>query len=204
VSFTVTESTEVTYHQERRGRPGASTRYRKREKLHFAITAVVRAETVSYDAVTDGMFPLITNDRAMTPAEVLAAYRYQPNLERRNHMLKGPQEVAPVYLQQAHRIEAIMLCHFLAMLTEALIEREIRTTMKAEGLSAIPLYPELRNCPSPSAPRILEIFNGVQHHHLIREGQVVQVFEPELSALQEKVLDLLHVPVDTYRSASTF
>jgi transposase len=204
VSFTVTESTEVTYHQERRGRAGASTRYRKREKLHFAITAAVRAETVSYDAVTDGMFPLITNDRAMTPAEVLAAYRYQPNLERRNHMLKGPQEVAPVYLQQAHRIEAIMLCHFLAMLTEALIEREIRTTMEVEGLSAIPLYPELRNCPSPSAPRILEIFNGVQRHHLIREGQVVQVFEPELSALQEKVLDLLHVPVDTYRSASTF
>ncbi len=33
------------------------------------------------------------------PAEVLAAYRYQPNLERRNHMLKGPQEVAPVYLK---------------------------------------------------------------------------------------------------------
>lgn len=202
VTCSVTESVETIYHQERRGRPGASTRYRKTEKLHFAITAEVRADNVSYDAVTDGMFPLVTNDRDMTPAEVLAAYRYQPNLERRNHVLKGPQEVAPVYLNHAHRIEALMLCHFLAMLTEALIEREIRTTMSDRRLEAIPLYPELRDCPAPSAPRILEIFNGVQRHHLVDEGKTVRVFDPKLTPLQEQVLDLLHVPAAAYRSAS--
>ncbi len=27
--------------------------------------------------------------------------------------------------------------------------------MKAQGLTGIRLYPELRNCPAPSAPRIL-------------------------------------------------
>jgi DNA-binding CsgD family transcriptional regulator len=42
--------------------------------------------------------------------------------------------VAPVLIEHPHRIEAILLCHFLAMLTEALVEREIRTSMKAEGL----------------------------------------------------------------------
>jgi len=104
LSVTVTEQVEVTYHQEKRGRPGASTGYRKAEKLQFSVTAAVRSDNVAYDAMTDGMFPLITNDRQMTPAEVLAAYRYQPNLERRNHMLKGPQQVAPVYLEHAHRI----------------------------------------------------------------------------------------------------
>jgi transposase len=71
--------------------------------------------------------PTITNDTTMTPAQVLAAYHYQPNLERRHHMLKGPQDVAPVYLETPHRIEALLLCHFLAMLAGALIEREIRT-----------------------------------------------------------------------------
>jgi len=96
-----------------------------------------------------------------------------------------------------------MLCHFLAMLTEALIEREIRrTTMHSEGLSAIPLYPELRNCPTPSAPRILEIFNRIQRHHLVHDGQTVRVFGPKLGLLQGRVLDLLHVPVDAYRSVS--
>jgi len=203
VNFTVTEQVEVTYHQEKRGRPGTSTRYRKSEKLQFSVTAAVRSENVAYDAMTDGMFPLMTNDRQMAPAEVLAAYRYQPNLERRNHMLKGPQEVAPVYLEHAHRIEALMLCHFLAMITEALIEREIRTTMKKEGLAGIPLYPELRNCPSPAAPRILEIFAGVQRHHLVSDGELIQVFEPQLEPLQLKVLELLHVPAAAYASSAT-
>lgn len=115
----------------------------------------------------------------MIGTEVLAAYHYQPNLERRNHLLKGPQDVAPVYLESAHRIEALLLCHFLAMLTEALIEREIRTSMSDQGLAGIALYPELRNCPAASAPRILQIFNDVQRHQLINDdGQIVQTFQP--------------------------
>ena len=202
VAFNLTESTEVTFHQEHRGRPGQETRYRRSEKPVFAITAEVHAETVAYDARTDGCFPLITNDAEMTPAEVLGAYRYQPNLERRNHILKGPQEVAPVYLETPHRIEALLLCHFFAMLIEALIEREIRNSMREAALAGIPLYPELRNCPAPSAERILEIFGGVQRHHLISGREIVQVFEPELTPLQLKVLELLHVPATVYTSTS--
>jgi hypothetical protein len=118
----------------------------------FTITAAIHADKVSYDAVTDGCFPIITNDTVMTGAEVLAAYHYQPNLERRNHLLNGPQEVAPVYLETAHPIEALLLCHFLAMLTEALIEREIRTSMSNQGLAGIPLYPNFATAPPP-APR---------------------------------------------------
>ena len=200
VGFTIAETIEVEHRQEKRGRPGAATRYRRTEKTVFTITAAIDADKVSYDALTDGCFPLITNDTAMSGAEVLAAYQYQPNLERRNHLLKGPQEVAPVYLETAHRIEALLLCHFLAMLTEALLEREIRTSMSNQGLAGIPLYPELRNCPAPSAPRILEIFDDIQRHQLIDNGQIVQTFEPELTDLQQQVLDLLHIPASIYSS----
>lgn len=182
VGFTITETTEVAFRQERRGRPGNDTRYRRSEKPTFTISAHVDADKVTHDAITDGCFPTITNDTAMTPAEVLAAYRYQPNLERRNHLLTGPQEVAPVYLDSAHRIEALLLCHFLAMLLEAILERKIRTSMSTQGLTGIPLYPELRNCPAPSAPRILEIFNDVQRHQLVNEhDEIVQTFQPELT-----------------------
>lgn len=202
VGFTITETTEVAFRQERRGRPGNDTRYRRSEKPTFTISAQVDADKVTYDAITDGCFPTITNDTAMTPAEVLAAYRYQPNLERRNHLLKGPQEVAPVYLESAHRIEALLLCHFLAMLLEAILEREIRTSMSTQGLTGIPLYPELRNCPAPSAPRILEIFNDVQRHQLANEhGEIVQTFQPELTPLQQQVLDLLHIPASVYNTS---
>lgn len=203
VGFVVREEQRETFAQERRGRPGADTRYRKRVKSVFSIEATTKADVIAYDAATDGCFPLVSNADEASPAEVLEFYRYQPNLERRNHMLKGPQAIAPVFIEHPHRIEAILLCHFLAMLTEALIEREIRSAMKAEGLTGIPLYPELRNCPSPSAPRILEIFGDAQRHNLVSKGEVVQVFDPELTPLQRKVLDLLHVPTSVYTSTST-
>jgi transposase len=202
VGFTLTETTAVGHRQENRGRPGAATRYRRTEKMVLTVTTAIQAEKVTYDAVTDGAFPLVTNDTVMTGAEVLAAYHYQPNLERRHHLLKGEQDVAPVYLETAHRIEALLLCHFLAMLTEALIEREIRTSMSNQGLTGIAIYPELRNCPAPSAPRILQIFNDLARHQLINnDGQIVQTFEPQLTDLQQQVLDLLHIPTCIYSSS---
>ncbi len=85
------------------------------------------------------------------------------------------------------------------MLAEALIEREIRTSMNTQGLTGIPLYPELRNCPAPSAPRILEIFADLRRHQLHDGNEIVQIFEPDLSPLQHQVLDLLHVPATVYR-----
>ncbi|MHB8340980.1 MAG: hypothetical protein ACYDB7_07360 [Mycobacteriales bacterium] len=80
VGFRVTATAAVKHRQESRGRPGPATRYRRLEKTVFTITAQVRADKVAYDAVTDGCFPTITNDKELGPAEVLAAYLYQPNL----------------------------------------------------------------------------------------------------------------------------
>jgi len=201
IGFKVTETTEELFRQEKRGRPGADTRYRKTTRTHHRVDWHVNEDKVARDAASDGCFPLITCDQTMTPAEALAAYRYQPNLERRNHMLKGPQQVAPVYLKTPHRIEALLLCQFLALLTQALIEREMRTAMKTAALKSIALYPELRSCSAPSAPRLLEIFNGVSRHHLTDQGRVIQVFEPTLTPLQQQVLDLLAIPASTYTNA---
>jgi transposase len=152
MTFRVHEEQRETFSQENRGRPGNETRYRKKVTSVFRLEASINAETIAYDAATDGCFPLITDADELAPATVLEFYRYQPNLERRHHMLKGPQLVAPVFIEQPHRIEALLLCHFLAMLTEALMEREIRASMKTFGRTSLPLYPESRDCPSPSAP----------------------------------------------------
>jgi len=84
---------------------------------------------LAYDATTDGCFPLITNDTGLTDQQVLAAYRYQPNLERRHHLLKSVQNADPVLLHNPARIEALFCCQFLALLIAALIEREIRANM---------------------------------------------------------------------------
>src|ERR1035437_4067561 len=113
VTATVTQTTAKTYKQARRGRPGPETSYREITTNRFALAADIALDHVAYDAASDGCFPLITNDRNLSDAQVLAAYRYQPNLERRHHLLKSVQDAAPVLLKNPARIEALFCCQFL-------------------------------------------------------------------------------------------
>lgn len=94
-----------TFRQEKWGRPARVKHPLPQAHPHPApghlagqhrVTWQVDEDVVARDAASDGCFPLITNDQAITGAEALAAYRYRPNLERRNHVPKGPQVVAPV------------------------------------------------------------------------------------------------------------
>ncbi|MDN5751357.1 MAG: IS1634 family transposase, partial [Pseudonocardia sp.] len=150
VAATVTETVHKSYRQERRGRPGPNTRYREIATTRYSVTHDIVLDHITYDAASDGCFPLITNDTSLTDAEVLAAYRYQPHLERRHHLLKGVQDAAPVLLKSPARIEALFCCQFLALLLGALIEREVRAGMRRAATTKIPLYPELRGCAAPS------------------------------------------------------
>ena len=198
LDVTITESLEESFRQETRGRPGADTRYRRITRTRYTITWRTRDDQIAYDAASDGCFPLITNDRNLSPAEVLDAYRYQPNLERRHHLLKSVQDANPLWLRDPAHIEAIFCCQFLALLLGALIERQIRNAMRAAATADIPLYPELRACEAPSTERILAVFNDITRHELRQNGRLVQTFQPELTPLQHQILDLLGVPTTTY------
>ncbi len=198
LDVTITETVEETFRQEKRGRASADTRFRRTTRTRYTITYQTRDDVVAHDAASDGCFPLITNDRNLTDQQVLAAYRYQPNLERRHHLLKSVQDANPLWLRDPARIEAIFCCQFLALLLGALIERQIRNAMKTADTTTIPLYPELRACPAPSAERILAVFADLTRHELHHNGQLLQTFEAELSPLQQQILHLLDVPTATY------
>jgi hypothetical protein len=203
VAFEVTETLEETFTKTTRGNRTDRATYRRSTRKKFGVVPKVDAAQVAYDARSDGCFPLITNDETMSEADLLAAHKYQPNLEKRHAQLKGTQLVAPVFLRSPARIEALLLCHFIAMLVQALIEREIRRAMAAGPADALPLYPEDRACRAPTAARVLEIFSGLARHHLVADGVILRVFEPELSALQHQVLDLLGVSPGTYAGSSS-
>jgi hypothetical protein len=198
VTFTVTETITKAYKQQRAGRPGPATSYREILTNHFTVQADIALDRLAYDAASDGCFPLISNDRNLPDAEVLSAYRYQPNLERRHHLLKSVQSAAPVLLRNAARIEALFCCQFLALLIAALIEREVRNGMRHAALDNLALYPEFRDCAAPSTERILEIFAPLARHHLHRDGALVQTFQPELTAQQLQILELLDLSPSSY------
>ncbi len=199
VSYEIEEVTEVRHRQESRGRPGKNTRYRRIEKVRHRLHFSVRDELVAHDAASDGCWPLVTNVRDLDAGELLVAYKYQPHLERRHHLLKGDQLVAPVFLQDPARIEGLMTCHFLALLLQALMELEVRRAMASRGIDALALYPEEHPSSAPSAARMIEAFTGVARHQLFdAEGNLVQTFAPVLTPLQEELLDLLGVPAGVY------
>ena len=190
---------EHLYRQARRGRPGPDTAYRKITKRRYDIEWSLDTKAIAYDQKSDGMYPLMTNDRSLAPAQVLIAHKGQPRIEKRFEQIKSVHEIAPVFLKNESRIEALFTVYFLALLTQALIERELRLAMKRETLDTLPLYPESRACRRPTTEHILRLFSLAERHTLLDHGTPVKVFEPKLSELQLKVLHLLGVPVTAYR-----
>lgn len=193
------ERTEPVYRQERRGRPGPSTHYLRRQRVRFSVVSRVRTELVSSDARSDGMFPLITNCRDLSLKAILEAYKFQPRLEKRHEQLKSVQEVSPVWLKNVSRVEGLLFLYFVALLVQALLEREVRLAMARKHIDSLPLYPEERDCKAPSSQRIFELFSPLSRHHLHRAGRLVKVFEPQLTKLQKRLLRLVGLPASAFR-----
>src|SRR5208283_1946528 len=70
------------------------------------------------------------------------------------------------FLKDVGRIEALLAVYFLALLLEALIERELRQAMDRAGIEALPLYPEGRPCRCPTTRRVIDLFEPIQRHTL--------------------------------------
>jgi len=191
---------EHRYRQLTRGRPGPKTRYRRLTKKRLQLTWTLNEERVNYDHASDGMYPLLTNDKSLTPQQVLEAHKRQPTIEKRFEQLKTVHEIAPVFLKNEGRIEALFLVYFLALLVQALIEREIRRAMKRNKIASLPLYPEHRPCRHPTCEQVLRLFSLAERHRLHRGSRLIETFDPKLSELQQEVLRLLAVPRSAYKS----
>ena len=187
----IKERTEEKYRQDRRGRPNDRTRYVKETSTRFELEYHIDTARLAAEACGDGVFPLITNDSSLSELEMLLAYKSQPALEKRFSHLKTDFEVAPVYLKETSRIQALLCVYFLALLTESLLERELRRAMDRAAIESLPLYPEGRKCRRPTARRVIDLFEDVQRHSLQAGRRSPVVFTTELSRLQRRLLRLL-------------
>jgi len=190
---------EHRFRQMRSGRPGPDTPYRRITHRRWDLDWTTDEDALAYDRKTDGMYPLLTNDKTLTPAQVLEAHKGQPTIEKRFEQTKTVHEIAPVFLKNEGRIEALFTLYFLALLVQALIERELRAAMKKHHIAELPLYPEERRCRRPTTEQVLRLFSHAQRHVLLRDDRIVQVFAPEITDLQHQVLDLLGVPARAFR-----
>jgi transposase len=202
VTYEVDEIVQETFRQERRGRSNESTRWRRSLKSSFRIRVAVVHENIEFDRRCDGIFPLVTNRKDLSLSQVVEAYkRKQPLIETRHHLLKSVLAASPALLKSISRLEALLFAQYVALTVHALIERELRRAMAVKTIRELPLYPESRQCAAPTADRVLELFANLESHHLVTAtGQTVQKFQPELTALQRRLLQLLRVSADDFQT----
>jgi transposase len=189
---------EHTFKQTQRGRPGPDTEYRRITHRRYDLEWSIDPAAIDYDKKSDGMYPLICNDRGLTAAQVLEAHKGQPTIEKRFEQIKTVHEIAPVFLKNPGRIEALFTLYFLALLVQALIERELRLAMQREKIKELPIYPEQRLCKRPTTEQILRLFSLAERHTLLRDAKEVQSFPPQLTDIQRQTLDLLGVPATAF------
>ena len=199
ITVAIEERVEERYRQEGRGRPTKDTRYVKKISTRFDLSYRIDYARIAEDQQSDGVFPLVTNVVELSEKEVLLVYKRQPVIEKRFSQLKTDFRVAPVYLKDVSRIQALLCVYFLVLLVESLLERELRQAMEREGLESLPMYPEDRPCRRPTARRVIDLFDDIHRHTLRDDSQTPTVFITELSDLQRRILKLLRVPATEYR-----
>ncbi len=122
--------------------------------------------------------------------EVLGKYKEQSQVEKRFHHVKGPLAVTPLFLGKPERMAGLVCGVVWALLLMALMERQVRRSLKGKPLYG--LYPENRPSPSPSGPAILACFETLCVV-VIRNGSHVSHHLSEFTTIQTKLRSLLCV-----------
>lgn len=148
------------------------------------------------EAASDGWYALLTNlDPAdADTAEVLHRYKGQEVVERRYGDFKGPLAVAPMFLHNNRRIEALITVICLALLIFCLVEREVRSQIAPET-TMVGIYPENRSV-KPTGRLIFAALAGMR---LIPATTTSPPVVPRPTDTQLRLLDLLNVDPRIHR-----
>jgi transposase len=141
-----------------------------------------------------------TNHPRLTLTTVVLAYRSQYVVERGFGRFKGKSlSLTPLYVQRDDRVVGLIRLLSIGLRVLTLLEFVVRRQLATEGGSLKGLYagqPQ-RAIARPTAEAILRAFRGISLVVELVEGQVIQRLSP-LNPLQQRLLRLLGIPVETY------
>jgi transposase len=183
-----------------RGRPGKNATYRTVEEIVFAVSWSKKKDEIEAEKNVDGIYPLLSTDPNLSAKEVLQAFKYQPKLEKRFTQLKSVHNIAPLLFKKLERVEANLFLFFIALMIQALIEREVRFKMKNCGLPFLQVYPERRDAAHPTTSKIFDIFSEVSTYKISNGITVLEEYADELNHVQKTILNFLSISEETYWS----
>lgn len=181
-----------------KGRAGKNSTFHTEEKTVFSVSWRRKKKEIDAEKNIDGIYPLLSTDTNLSAKEVLQAYKYQPKLEKRFTQLKTIHNVEPLLFKKLERIEANLFIFFIALIIQALIEREVRSKMKVYGLPFLQVYPERRDATHPTTSKIFDIFNEVSTYAIHNEGNILEEYTDELNDVQKTILNFLSISEGQY------
>jgi len=184
-----------------KGRPGLNAKYKIRFNIIYTLSWSRNVDALKGEARLDGIFPLLCTDGSLSAKETLQAYKYQPNLEKRFMQFKNIHNGAPLLFKKVERVEANMFAFFIALVLQALIERELRQKMKREKILCLKLYPEERDATHPTTSIVLNRFKGLSTYKIVSDTKVVEEYRDDLSNTQKTILRLLNIPEEKFWTA---
>ena len=90
-----------------------------------------------------------------------------------------------------------MFAFFIALMIQALIERQVRQQMADRKIPAIALYPEDRDASHPTTAKIMGIFGDISTYKL-KSPQQTREYRDDLTKVQRLILKLLDIPESIY------
>jgi transposase len=203
IKIQVDVTQEKKYKQSGAGRPGRNTVYVADEPNEvITLRWESDGQALKDEAATDGVFPLVCNDENMSMREMLEAYKQQPSLEKRFQQLKSILKVRPVMLHSPARMQGFFVLYYIALMVQALIERDTRQRMAEKGIDSLPLYPEDRPSSQPTSAQVFELFSDLRRGCFVdKAGNIYKRGYDKLDDVQREVLGLYGIAPTKYMKA---
>lgn len=112
-------------------------------------------------------------------------------MEKRFEQLKHVHQAAPLLFKKIEHVEANMFLFFVALMIQALLERQVRHTLKRSKAPPLKLYPEDRDAPHPTTSQILKTFGGLSTYTIRENDRIIETYRDELKPVHRAVLDLV-------------
>lgn len=182
-----------------KGRPGPNTKYKIITEKHYSLSWQRDKSVLQKEKNIDGIFPLLCTDKTIDAKSALKAYKYQPRLEKRFTQFKSIHHAAPLLFKNIERVEAMMFLFFVALIIQAVIERQIRNNMKKNEIDKLPLYPEHRLSYHPTTAKVFDRFSGMSTYFLYdNNNKVSQELSDSLNDIQLTIIKLLSMSERDY------
>jgi len=133
------------------------------------------------DEQYDGLNALVTTAMRRSADELFTKFKQQTYAEHANHIFKGPPAVRPVFLKNAHRVEALVFLMMMSLTLYFVLQRTYRATCE-ENAPAKERRTTTRTILSEFAVFMLLITRT-------NEGRIVQPLQP--NATQRALLQRL-------------